>query len=224
MARASTSSPAASSASSYKLQTCPAAYDAAAAASGTRISNLGDDDTHEFQLPFAFPFYGQTYTSLWINSNGNLTFEAGDGEISDTSYGRLLGGSPRIAPLFADLDPTAVRQGSVRVLAGPNQIVITYDRVPLYSDFGSGAEQTFQVKLAPTGQIDIAFNGVSAGDSVTGISPATCAGQPRCSTSWTGPPLNSAAQLPNVMPLPKPWIWRPSLRSSTPLTKIPTTT
>jgi hypothetical protein len=36
----------------------------------------GNDDgsTSTVPLPFAFPFFGETYTSVYINNNGNLTF------------------------------------------------------------------------------------------------------------------------------------------------------
>ena len=49
-------------------------YDPAAAASGTRLAGLGDDDTREISLPFAFPFYGDSYQRVFVNSDGNLTF------------------------------------------------------------------------------------------------------------------------------------------------------
>ena len=38
---------------------------------------LGDDDSRQFTLPFAFPFYGATYRQVFLNSDGNLTFTAG---------------------------------------------------------------------------------------------------------------------------------------------------
>lgn len=35
---------------------------------------LGDDQAAFRELPFPFPFFGETYTGLWINTNGNFTF------------------------------------------------------------------------------------------------------------------------------------------------------
>ena len=40
---------------------------------GTLLS-LGDDSTQEVPLGFTFPYQGQNWTSVWVNSNGNLTF------------------------------------------------------------------------------------------------------------------------------------------------------
>ena len=46
---------------------------------GTAV-NLSDDDSREvtFTGGFRFPFFGTTYLSVFINSDGNLTFGQGD--------------------------------------------------------------------------------------------------------------------------------------------------
>ena len=163
-----------SGAGKYTLRNDAPAFDATNA--GTALAGIADDDTYSLNLPFAFPFFGATYSTLWINSNGNLTFTTGDGETGDYSLGRLLGGPPRIAPLFTDLDPSAARQGAIRVSATATVAVITWDRVPLYSDYDNGAEQSFQVRLYPSGQIEFAYSGVTATDAVTGIAPGSLKG------------------------------------------------
>jgi hypothetical protein len=37
--------------------------------------NIGDDDNVQVPLPFAFSFFGQTFTSSWMHSNGVLSFQ-----------------------------------------------------------------------------------------------------------------------------------------------------
>jgi len=64
-------------AASYRFELGDVSYDAAAAASGVPVK-LGDDDTHQFNLPFPFPFFGQTYRQIFVNSDGNATFTARD--------------------------------------------------------------------------------------------------------------------------------------------------
>jgi hypothetical protein len=160
----------------YKLES--SGYTFIRDAGGTPLASIGDDDTVEVALPFAVPFFGQIYTSIWINSNGNLTFGAGDGNTTSQTFGRLVGGSPRIAGLFEDLDPTAARSGAIRVLSQSSRFVITFDRIPEYSDFNFGQEQTFQYRIYSSGRIEIAYSGITALDAVVGISPGGLRGTP----------------------------------------------
>ena len=72
---------------------------------GTRLT-LTDDDSAPVNVPFAFPFYGRTQTTAFVNSDGNVTFEDEDRASTDRNVARLLTGPPRVAPFLADLDPT----------------------------------------------------------------------------------------------------------------------
>ena len=67
---------------------------------------LTDDDASRQTLPFSFSFYGGQQSSVFVNSDGNLTFEDADTASDTRGFARLLGGPPRIAPFFADLDPS----------------------------------------------------------------------------------------------------------------------
>src|SRR6185503_18347835 len=62
---------------------------------------LDDDDFAELPLPFPFPFQGRAYSSVFINSNGSLTFGAGDFDYQPTAA-LFLNGPPRIAPNWTD--------------------------------------------------------------------------------------------------------------------------
>jgi uncharacterized protein (TIGR03437 family) len=161
-------SPIDSGATRYRFLTGDPGYDAAAAASGGSLSPLGDDDSTRVPLPFAFPFFGGSYQQIFVNSDGNLTFGAGDTAISDRSLGRVAAGPPRIAGLFMDLDPTR-NPGAVRVLSEPGRFVVSWDGVPQYG--ASGRAETFQIRLYPTGRIEFAYSGVATDGAVVGISP-----------------------------------------------------
>jgi len=154
----------------YKFDVAPGSYDSAQAAAGSELSGLEDDDTRLAPLPFAFPFYGQTYNAAYVNSDGNLTFQSPDTSTSDRSLGRLNAGPPRIAPLFRDLDPSRP-SGSVRVLSNANAFVVSWVNVPEYASSGTGPRQTFQVRLFPDGRIEAAFSSITTAEAVVGLSP-----------------------------------------------------
>ena len=121
------------------------AYDAAAASQGSPVVALGDDDSRQITLPFAFPFFGVAYRQLFLNSDGNLTFTAGDTASSGRSVGRMTGGLPRISPLFDDLDPSRSRP---RLASASSPIPATSSSLGSASPSSTRAStQTFQVRL-----------------------------------------------------------------------------
>ncbi|MDX1981234.1 MAG: hypothetical protein SFV51_13265 [Bryobacteraceae bacterium] len=162
-------------AASYRFTTGASNYDAAAAESGVPISGLQDDDTRRFAVGFRFPFFGKIYTEMWVNSDGNVSFEEGDSASVAKSIGLMSGGPPRIAPLLVDLDPSFSLKG-VRVLAEPARVVVTWLEVPEFRASGNGPPQTFQAKLFPDGRIEFAYVTANPGEAVTGISPGRSTG------------------------------------------------
>ncbi|MEZ4293480.1 MAG: C1 family peptidase [Polyangiaceae bacterium] len=128
--------------------------------------SLSDDDSRKVDLGFAFSFFGTAYTSVYINSDGNLTFGQGDGQSENRSVSRFLTLAPRIAALYADLNPSA----GGKVLYGkptPDTFVVKYDNVPLY---GKSGGNSVTVKLDASGNIAVTVLGVSAADYVVGVS------------------------------------------------------
>ncbi len=167
-------------AAGYRFELGDASYDAAAAASGAPVK-LADDDSRPFDLPFPFPFFGATYRQIFVNSDGNATFTAGDADATDRSFGRFTGGLPRIAPLFTDLDPSAVQhpsteQPGVFVTSEPGRFVVSWVKVPLYSQSGTGRAETFQMQLFADGRIEFAWSDVFVSSAVVGIAPGRLQG------------------------------------------------
>jgi uncharacterized protein (TIGR03437 family) len=155
----------------YTVNNGGATYDTAAANAGTLVGGLGDDDSRQLQLPFTFPFFGANYRQVYLNSDGNLTFLGAESSSVDRSVGRFTGGPPRIAGLFADLDPTASRNG-VYVLSSAGRVVVSWVSVPEFSETGTGPLHTFQIRLYPDGRIEFAYAGNDTKTvAVVGIAP-----------------------------------------------------
>jgi len=134
---------------------------------GKRL-RLADDDTSEEALGFAFPFYGATRSSAFVNSDGNLTFGRGDVATDDRSLGRVLSGAPRVAPFFADLDPSA-GGGGIFVSAAPDAFTVTWCAVP---DFDATGKVTAQASLLPGGAVEIRVDAsTTLKDAVVALSP-----------------------------------------------------
>lgn len=127
---------------------------------------LGDDDSVSQTIAFPFTFYGRSFTSLFVNSDGNLTFEEGDNASTERGLNRLASGAPRIAPFFADLDPSA--GGRVFVDSGADALTITWCAVP---GFGLPLTMTVQSVLFSNGTMEFRFGAPSLTDGIVALSP-----------------------------------------------------
>ena len=125
---------------------------------------LFDEDARSVSLPFAFPFYSQSWQTMYVNSNGNVSFEKGD-RSSLPTIAAVFAGPPRIAPLWADLDPTA--GGNVFLKAEAARMVITWKDIPLWHET---VPNTYQIVLFADGRIRFNYGTVNAKTGVTGIS------------------------------------------------------
>ena len=134
---------------------------------GTRVT-LTDDDSAQVNIPFSFPFYGTAQTAAFVNSDGNVTFGEEDKSSTDRNLARMLAGPPRVAPFFADLDPTT-GSGKIFVNAASDQYTVTWCAVRA---FDSTRTVTAQATLLPDGSVEMKFSdAINIGDSIVGISP-----------------------------------------------------
>lgn len=152
---------------------------------------LGDDDTTPLALGFAFPFYGGSHQNLFVNSDGNLTFEEGDDASSPRSVSRLLSGPPRIAPFLSDLDPSA--GGAVFASTGSDATTVTWCDVP---GFGESATTTVQASLLADGVVEMTFDeGIAIADVVVGLSPGRTSAFASADLSATEPASSGAGAI-----------------------------
>lgn len=133
-----------------------------------RQLTLTDDDSEAAPVAFGFPFFGQTVTEAFVNSDGNVTFGEGDSASSERNIARLMTGAPRVALFLADLDPSA--GGRIYVNAAPDRYTVTWCSV---RGFESTRTITAQMTLLPDGAIEFVY-GTSTNnllDAVIGVSP-----------------------------------------------------
>jgi N-acetylneuraminic acid mutarotase len=131
----------------------------------------GDDNFAPVTLPFPFSFYGQTYTSGNVCTNGFITF--GTGTCPFVNSGIPSAGTPNnaIYPFWDDLfvdPPTASMFTST--LSNPNRFVIEWRNVRFFGDFSRRLD--VEVILYENGQIltqyrNIADDGRERGNSAT---------------------------------------------------------
>jgi hypothetical protein len=140
---------------------------------GTAQAWHADDAFWTLNLPFAFPFYGTSYTSVLVSSNGFLQFSGADSAADPNPSDSALLGDGRIAPLWADLRTDTAGSDIFVDASIANQVGIRWQAtsktsgspvnvaVELFSDghfrFDYGAGNT---GLSPT-------IGVSRGDGTT---------------------------------------------------------
>ena len=129
---------------------------------GTRI-DIGDDDSVEVKLGFAFPFQNASWDSVFVNSNGNLTFGEGDTSLVE-SAANLLAGPPRIAALWDDLAPN--NGGAVFVRSDDTSLLVTFLNVPEFSVTGVN---TFSIRLEHTGEVTVSYGALTAIDGLAGV-------------------------------------------------------
>lgn len=84
--------------------------------------DLTDDGSVLIALPFEFVFYGEPHSEIWVNANGNISFNQSVGSFKSEQFPIVV---PMIAPFWTDLVSTdddlsgvfvGSDEGSIRVL------------------------------------------------------------------------------------------------------------
>ena len=126
----------------------------------------GDDTTTVVNMQFSFPFFAGSYTQCWINSNGNVTFTAGDTSYTET-LAAFLAGLPKIAPFWDDLNTNI--GGKIRYRSSATEFVVEWVDVP---EFGTTTanQNSAMLILKADGTILIKYRDCSLIDGLVGIS------------------------------------------------------
>lgn len=140
------------------LQGLPSRTRSANGCGNTVLPGNDDGSSGEVSLPFDVKFYGRTYSSLWVNNNGNVTF---DGPMATyVPFDLSVTSHPIIAPFFADVD---TRQGAGSVTYGQTHyegdiaFCVSWNNVGYYNQ-QTEKRNTFRIYLVKRGSgFDIIF-------------------------------------------------------------------
>jgi hypothetical protein len=89
-----------------------------------------DASTLAIDLPFTFNLYGTSYSQVFINSNGNLSFDTSYDEFTSTGF--PMAGIPMVAALWADVDTRNDSTGVVWYKLETHRLTVIWDHVGYY--------------------------------------------------------------------------------------------
>ncbi len=124
--------------------------------------SLDDDDSYAYHFNHlaSFTFYEQAYQTLYVISNGFITFEDPSSTL-DYNLDEFLGEVPKIAGIDRDLDPSS--GGTITVDEFSDRLAVTFEQVPRYN---SATETvTFQIILHDDGSIDVYYGDIVLTDN-----------------------------------------------------------
>ena len=133
---------------------------------------LGDDETREVDFPenFRFNFFGETYSSIFICSNGWVTFvPTGDTTYEPTSaFPDNAGPMGMLAPIYTDLNPSINNRqqpNGVWVHMDGDEFLVTW-RAPFYGQNDLGQVEA-QLRLTQTDIINFNYRQIPGASGFT---------------------------------------------------------
>jgi hypothetical protein len=144
----------------------------------TVLDLTGDNAVQEVTIPFAFLFYSQSYSSLWVDTNGYITFEdpgssqpAAPADFPSTASPNLV-----VAPYWDDLIVDSEASIRTKTVVSPDydgSLVIDWHNVARAAD--PNKRFSFSVTLygGAGGYVDIDYQGL---DSALGSSSTVAVG------------------------------------------------
>ncbi|NEN24103.1 hypothetical protein G3O08_11385, partial [Cryomorpha ignava] len=105
------------------------------------IPRNDDGSSLEIELPFTFNMYGTEYTSVYINNNGNITF---NGPLSSFTASGFPISTPMVAPFWGDVDTRGLGSDVVWYDVTPSALYVNYPGVGYFPNQDDKLN-TFQV-------------------------------------------------------------------------------
>lgn len=132
---------------------------------GGTVLAMSDDDSEQISLADGkmVRFHGQLYSSFYVGSNGNITFQGPDTDFTESLDEHF--NQPRISVLWDDFNPSSA--GTVSWIQHANRVTVSWEGVP---EFSTSNSNTFQADLFFDGRIRLSYTTVDSTDSIVGMS------------------------------------------------------
>jgi len=126
--------------------------------SGELLEELSstDDGFTKIALPFGFDFYDQSFSEVFVSSNGYLTFGSGSSLHGHFPLPTTMMPANLVAAFATDLDPS--QGGNIYYTIDQDGLTVQYDKV---RDFGGLGEYTFQININAGGAIRFRYENMN---------------------------------------------------------------
>ncbi|WP_375433637.1 nidogen-like domain-containing protein [uncultured Hymenobacter sp.] len=147
--------------SAAQLPACFEPLDSVSAPSAGGYIPIPRNDDGSFgpvALGFTYTLFGTPYTSVYINTNGNITFNA---PLSEYSASGFPISTPMVAGFWADVDTRPANSGRVWYKIYPDRLVVTWNRVGYFAN-QIDKKNTFQIVLRSNTTVPVADDALFA--------------------------------------------------------------
>lgn len=134
-----------------------------------------DGSTGLISLPFTFCLYGQNWTDVYINNNGNVSFGAPYGTFTASGFPNTQ--FIMVAPFWADVDTRNLASGLPWYKITPTALIVQWDSVGYYANYADKLN-SFQLiitngsdPLVPGGNVSFCYEDMqwTTGDASGGV-------------------------------------------------------
>lgn len=136
----------------------------------TKSTLTGDDVQTSLDLPFSFPFYGVSYDSAFVTSNGHLNFLAGTTSYANGAIPSSAAPNAALYPFWDDLnlDAAAGLYTGTTTVDGKDAYVVEWRNVRKYSP--ATDRLSFSVTLVEDGTVIYGYGETTDTDTAKGSS------------------------------------------------------
>ncbi|HBC46299.1 MAG TPA: hypothetical protein DEO84_02515 [candidate division Zixibacteria bacterium] len=131
---------------------------------GTPVTIVGNDDyVGPIGIGFNFPFYGASYSSLYINANGILSFGEGTSAWNNSHIPNTTIPNNIIAPYWDDLSPNIGGTVMYYFDAVNNRFIVSFTNTKLYTPDNGTGNLNFEAILYADGRILYEYGSLDGG-------------------------------------------------------------